>query len=253
MKALFNFLLGALLAGCAGARPGVDISPDYAREQRLAQEFVPVIVVGSAVRIESASGHRFLGILTMASKPRGAVILAHGLGVHPDWGLIGELRTLLPERGYTTLSIQMPVLAADASPVDYPNIFREADARIAAAIADLRGRGERRIAIVSHSMGARMAEDYLRRNRDAPLAAWVPVSISSGRFEGVAGAPFPIFDIYAQDDLELVASGAQARAAVLRGIHGSKQAMVFGADHFYAKKERELADLIDQLLAPVMK
>jgi len=47
-----------------------------------------------------------------------------------------------------------------------------------------------------------------------------------------------------------VLSGADARAAVLRGIQGSKQAMVFGADHFYARKERELADLIARLLAP---
>lgn len=253
MTALFNILLAALLAGCAAAPRSSDRSPDYEREQRLAQEFVPAIVVGNAVRIDTESGRGFLAILTTAPKSRGAVMLMHGLGVHPDWGLMGELRTLLPERGYTTLSIQMPVLAADASPVDYPKIFGEAHERIAAAIAYLRGRGERRIAIVSHSMGARMAEDFLRRNRAAPLVAWIPLSISSGRFDGIGSLPFPIFDIYAQKDHEPVLSGANARAAVLRGIQGSKQAMVFGADHFYTRKERELADLIAQLLAPAMQ
>lgn len=250
MTALFNILLAALLAGCAAAPRGSDGSPDYEREQRLAQEFVPAIVVGNAVRIEPESGRGFLGILTMAPNSRGALVLMHGLGLHPDWGLMGELRTLLPERGYTTLSIQMPVLAADASPVEYPKIFGEARERIAAAIAYLRGRGARRIAIVSHSMGARMAEDFLRRNRAAPLAAWIPLSISSGRFDEIASLPFPIFDIYGQKDLEPVLGGADARAAVLRGIHGSKQAMVYGAGHFYAGKERELADLIARLLAP---
>ena len=42
--------------------------------------------------------------------------LVHGLGIHPDWGLIGALRSDLPDAGYTTLSVQMPVLAADGSP-----------------------------------------------------------------------------------------------------------------------------------------
>ncbi len=44
----------------------------------------------------------------------GGVVVVHGLGVHPDWGLIGGLRTGLADAGYVTLSVQMPVLAATA-------------------------------------------------------------------------------------------------------------------------------------------
>jgi len=82
---------------------------------------------------------------------------------------------------------------------------------------------------------------------------WSPGSLCPSRAAASteSGARlFRFFDIYAQQDHEPVLSGADARAAVLRGIQGSKQAMVFGADHFYARKERELADLIARLLAP---
>jgi len=184
---------------------------------------------------------------------RPAVILVHGLGVHPDFGLIGALRTQLADRGYTTLSIQMPVLAADADAKGYTELFPEAGERIAAALDYLRVKGAGKIAIVSHSMGARMANDFLKRRPDAPLMAWVAVAISTGEFDSLAGLRFPVFDIYAQKDFEVVLKGAAGRAAVLRRIQGSKQAMVYGADHYFAKKEKEVAALIEQLLAPLSK
>lgn len=258
MSRAWRTLLGgslvlAALAGCAPAPRVAEVVPDYAREQRWADEIVPGLVVGEALRLEAAGGRKFLGILTAAKRLRGAVILVHGAGVHPDWGVIGALRALLADRGYTTLSIQMPVLAAGADPGAYSRIFAEADARIAAAVAYLRARKAGRLAIVSHSMGARMAQDFVRRHADAPLAAWAPLAISSGRFEGIGSLKFPVFDVYAEKDLEQVKSGAADRAAVLKGIRDSRQAMVYGADHFFAKKEKELADLLDTLLAPVMR
>ncbi len=61
----------ALLAACA------TVAPDYAREQRLADEVRPSIVVGDAVQLVSVSGHRFLGIFTPASRPRPGLLLVH--------------------------------------------------------------------------------------------------------------------------------------------------------------------------------
>ena len=105
---------------------------DYAREKRWADEIVPSLVVGEPVWLEAPRTQKFLGIYAEAKKAKGAVVLAHGLGVHPDYGLIGELRTRLTDMGYTTLSIQMPILAADAPAARYPVLFWEADARFAA-------------------------------------------------------------------------------------------------------------------------
>ena len=247
LRAAAKALALFVIAGCAS------VAPDYAREKRLADEIAPALVVGDAVTLETGAGRRFLGLLTPAAKPRAAVILVHIVGVQPDFGLIGELRTALADRGYTTLSIQMPVLAADADAAGYPVLFPEAGQRIAAAIDYLRGKGVTKVAIVSHSMGARMVNDFITHRPDAPLMAWVPVAISSGDFESLAGVRFPVFDIYAEKDFDVVLQGVPARAKVLRGLKGSRQAMVYGADHYFARKSKEVAALIDQLLKPLAK
>ena len=51
----------------------------------------------------------------------------------------------------------MPVLAADARGEQYPPLFAEAVERLQAAVAFLRDKGHRKIAVVSHSLGARMS------------------------------------------------------------------------------------------------
>lgn len=236
-----------LLAACA------TVTPDYAREKRLAEQVAPSLVVGEATQLLSVSGQRFLGIITPVAAPRAGVLLVHGMGVHPDFGLTGELRAALADRGYTTLAIQMPVLAADARADDYPALFPEAGERIAAGLAHLRARGLQKVAIVSHSMGARMVNDFLAHQPDLPLMAWVPLAIANGQLGSLSGVRFPVFDIYAEKDFDVVMKGARARAAVLRGIKGSKQAMIFGTDHYFARKEKEVAALIDQLLGPLAR
>lgn len=236
-----------VIAGCAS------VAPDDAREQRLADEIVPSIVVGKAVTLETGGGRKFLGLLTPAAKPRAALILVHGAGAHPDDGVIGELRAGLADRGYTTLSIQMPAPASDAGADGYPALFAEAGERIAASLAYLRAKGLTRVAIVSHSMGARMVNDFITHRPDAPLMAWVPLSISSGGFGSLAGVHFPVFDIYAEKDFDVVLKGTPGRAKVLRRLRGSRQAMVYGADHYFARKGKEVAALIDELLRPLAK
>lgn len=215
---------------------------DYGREQRWADEVVPGIVVGDAVWLEAA-GRKFLGILTPAKDAKGAVIVVHGSGIHPDWGLNGTLRAALAERGYTTLSIQMPVLAADAKHDEYPATFPEAGARIAAAIAYLQGQGAKKTAIVSHSMGSRMVNDFIVGKPDAPLFAWVSLGISSGELRP-APIRYPVLDLYGETDFPQVVAGAPKRADWIRGIKGSAQIMIPGADHFFAGKESAMTDAV---------
>src|SRR4051812_20970483 len=119
--------------------------PDYAREQRWASEITPALVVGEAIYLQQKSGHRFLALYTAVPKAGRAVIVVHGLGVHPDWGLIGALRTGLADDGYTTLSVQMPVLAASALGEEYPALFTDAADRLATAVNFLTGKGYRKI------------------------------------------------------------------------------------------------------------
>lgn len=220
---------------------------DYAREKKWADEITPSIVVGDPVALQEKDGRKFLALYTPAANAKGATIIVHGMGVHPDWGLNGLLRTMLPERGYTTLSIQMPVLAADAKAEDYPALFPEAAQRIAVAAAWLKARGYERVALVSHSLGARMANYYLVHTGAPGVQAWVAIGITAP-FEKPNDIPVPTLDIHGDGDLPPVLKGTAERAFYLRRVRGSAQVVVAGADHFFNGKEPDLARFIANFL-----
>ena len=126
---MWRSLLLVLLCGSAlGA-----LASDYEREKRWADEVVPGLVVGDAVYIKAATGKEFLALLAEADNSQGAVVIVHGLGMHPDHSIIGVLRAKLTERGYTTLSIQVPIAAAAS--------YRRASARLSAVIRIIRACG----------------------------------------------------------------------------------------------------------------
>ncbi len=212
---------------------------DYAREQRWANEITPAILVGDPVRLTLPSGRKFLGIYAPNSKAQAGIVVVHGSGVHPDWGLINPLRSQLSEQGYATLSVQMPVLAAEARGSDYPPLFPEAAERIAAAVNYLRDKGHKKIAIVSHSLGARMTNVFLNQATAPTINAWVAIGIS-GEFTNADTFKAPVLDLYGEKDFPAVLDNAAKRAAAIRDVRGSAQISVAGADHFFNGMDTEL-------------
>ena len=92
---IFLFAWPALASLATAAAPAID----YAREERWAQEVVPSIVVGDPVYLATAARPKVLAILTVpAGAAGGGIVILHGLGLHPDWGLIGGLRPALRTR-----------------------------------------------------------------------------------------------------------------------------------------------------------
>jgi hypothetical protein len=222
---------------------------DAAREKRWADQIVPGLVVGDAVYLQSGDGMRFLALYAPAERPRGAVVLAHGPGLHPDHGVTGELRIQLSDRGYSTLSLQMPVLPPEIDDGSaYRELYPEAARRIAAGMRFMQDKGASRIALVSHAMGAGMTYEFLRQNRGAPVLAWAALSYY-GVFPEMAGAGFPILDIYGAADYRGIRGPAGERAQILRALRGSKQLAVPEGGRFLAGGEktvlREVADFLD--------
>lgn len=228
-------------------RDGIN-APDYAREKRWADEITPGLVVGDAIYLEQKAGHKFLAIFTQAPKARAAVIVAHGMGVHPDWALIGALRSGLADNGYTTLSVQMPVRGATGLGEEYPSLFPDAADRLQTAVAFLQSKGYGKIALVAHSMGARMSNYFLAGSPATGIAAWVAIGISNGDFANAHNLHMPILDIYGERDFPAVLQKAGARATVLRTLKGSAQIEVAGADHYFAGSEGELVKQVRQFL-----
>ena len=213
---------------------------NYAREKRWADEISPGLVVGDAIYLAQKSGHKFLAIYTTVPQPRAAVIVVHGLGVHPDWALIGALRSGLADQGYATLSVQMPVLAADAKADAYAPLFPDAADRLQTAVAFLKAKGHRKIAIASHSLGSRMSNFFLVGTPDHGVAAWISIGIVPGEFAEPGKLRLPVLDIYGERDFPQVLQQAEARANVLRTLRGAAQIEVVGADHYFTGREGEL-------------
>jgi len=225
---------------------------DYAREQRWAAEITPAILVGDPVQLALPEGRKFLGIYAPNSKAQAGVVVVHGLGVHPDWGLINPLRSQLSEQGYATLSVQMPVLAAELRGDRYPPLFPEAAARIAVAIKFLQDKGHKKIAIVAHSFGARMANELLNQPDAPDIAAWVSIGII-GEYTKPETFKAPVLDLYGENDFPDVLALAAKRAAAIRNIRGSAQVSVAGADHFFTGMDQELLRNVKLFLDRVTK
>ncbi len=240
---LVLFLLSLTLAADA---------QDYFREKRWADQVVPGLVVGEAVWLEQANEHKFLGIWTEAEKPRGAIILGHGRGWNPDFELYGVLRVKLAEKGYSTLSIQLPVLGGGAKIGDYIPTYEDAAERYQIAARWLNAHGYPNVAIVSHSLGATMANQYLINTKDTMVKAWVFIGIING-LEEMFRIKIPVLDIYGGKDWEITQVGASERRKQIMKIDRSRQVVVPGALHFFEGKEDLLTGEIVAFLDDVFR
>ncbi len=233
------------------------LASDKEKEQRWAEQIVDQLIDGEAIWLE-AGEDRFLGILTEAEgEPRGSVILMHGIGVHPNWPqVIYSLRTELPRLGWTTLSLQMPILPNDAEDVAYVPLYPEVPPRLDAALAFLADRDLLPTVLIGHSTGAQMGAYYLRGSRSGgSVSGFVGIGMSGLSDGGVADAAtslgqieLPVLDLYGEHDLGEVLNGIERRF-----VAGSKnlryeQRMLRGTNHFFDGQEAELVIAIDAWL-----
>lgn len=238
MRLFAVFVLAVLLSPIANAQ-----QPDYEREKRWSDQIVPSILVGDVVWIKQKRGHEFLAIFTQADKPRGAVIVGHGRGWNPDFELYGALRVKLAEQGYTTLAIQLPVLGPGAKVGDYLPIYPDAEERYALAAKFLQDKGFDKIAIVSHSLGATMANQYLIHVDSTPVKAWAFIGIING-LEEMFRIKIPVLDVFGGKDWEITQVGAYERKKQIMKVPGSDQIVVADALHFFEGREDELVKVL---------
>ena len=174
-----------------------------------------------------------------------AVIVAHGMGLHPDYGIISNIRQSLSDSGYSTLSIQMPILAANASYKDYPALFPEAAERLKLAAHYLKTNNYKKIVIVSHSNGSRMSRVFMATN-PSNISAWVALSLTQGdTFKGINA---PVFDLYGGEDLDHVLASVTKRKNSFRNVKQSKQMVIKKANHFFRGKENIMINAVTTFL-----
>jgi pimeloyl-ACP methyl ester carboxylesterase len=205
--------------------PAGAVSADREREKNWSDQDQEMLIAGDPVWLE-ADQHRFLALYNKPGKPKTpkqAIILLHGRGVHPRWGFLENLWLDLADRGFYTLSLQLPVLGPNALMKEYAETFPEAFHRIDAGLAFLKQHGIDTVTILGHSSGAMTAIAYTAKNPTS-IRGVVAIGLSTENAGGHDMQPalllekvkIPILDLHGSEDLQVVLEYNAARAAAAR-------------------------------------
>jgi pimeloyl-ACP methyl ester carboxylesterase len=251
-----------LICCCAVSVSQAGSKSDLAKEQRWESQIVDSLLVGEAVKL-NAGGVQFLGLYAenQSDPAKGGVVIMHGIGAHPAWpDVIEPLRMNLPDRGWHTLSIQMPILENEAEGKDYIPLFDEVPGRINAAVKFLQDKGVAPIMVVAHSLGASMAGYYLSQQPSFAVKAAVLIGFGTmsddpdSKFSSlhmVKNIHISLFDLYGANDLKPVLKYAPERKRIEADMHNKnfRQQKVDGANHFFQGKESVLIKTVDSWLS----
>lgn len=240
----------------------ISYATDTAKEKRWAEQIADSVMVGDPEWLKVGKSKIF-SIYTehTTEKAIGGAIILHGSGVHPNWDqVIRPLRSQLPDHGWATLSLQLPVLANDAEYKEYIPLFKDVGPRITAGVKFLKNKGIQNIVIIGHSLGSGMAGYYMAQNPDSSIRALVAVGVSGVRYKGKSGVGYltslkkikvPVLDIFGSNDLPEVLKGEKLKATTARkaGNKNYTQVKIMGANHFFDNKNDVLVKRIRGWLA----
>jgi len=233
------------------------------REQQIAEKLALVADADEIVSLK-ASGSRFIGIYqrSRTEESHGVIILVHGMGAHPDWpDVISPLRMQLPEFGWSTFSLQMPILSPEESIAEYGKTLKVAENRLFAAVDYLHAWDIDPIILLGYSFGAAQAASYLasdKNENNKNIKAFVSVSMLAQKFirpnlnvfKLIGEINIPILDIYGEEDLGDVRRGIDDRrlAASKNSNDAFRQIELKHAGHNYLGVEMALVQQIQHWL-----
>lgn len=256
MRPINTIVFGVALVFCLNT-PHLHAS-DLAKEKRWADQVVDAILTGEAEWLTTGD-LEFLSIYTepTSAKAMGGVIIMHGIGVHPNWAdVILPLRTQLPDYGWHTLSLQMPILENEADVKDYAPLFSEIAPRVDAGIDFLKGKGVTNIVLIGHSMGATMGSYYMANQDQPEIKALVMVGATGATFkdsekdviQSLKKIRKPVMDLSGSEDMPdvLATQALKAETAKAAGNHQYYEVRIQGANHFLVGKEDELVKAVGE-------
>lgn len=229
---------------CAGIAVNVQAS-DVKREADFADSINKTLAMGKMVWLE-AEGRKFLGLYTETEKTtsKGAVIILHDMGGHPDQQLIHRLRTFLPEHNWATLSLQMPLREIGANEYEYYALFQEAQARIQVGIKYAKDNGAESVVVAGYGLGGLMGA-YALSEQMAEVKALVAISLpvpetdikAAQTLELIKKIKIPMLDIYGALDVPDVTESARDRRLAAKENTAYRQMKINDEDHAYQHDE----------------
>ncbi len=217
------------------------------REQEFAEQIESSLTIGSVVKLK-AGKKTFLALYTETEnkKTSGTAIIVHPQGGHPDQKkIIKPLRHYLPAHNWATLAIQMPVLSPGAGEEEYFPFFEQANERLKASVDLLTTGGVNNIALVGYGLGSMMALYHISQNPETRIKAVVAISLGvpdSQRKEAqvlqfLGQIKFPVFDIYAENDLAYVVDNARKKKVASKDNQFYRQLELAGEGYLFEHDE----------------
>ena len=241
MKLKYKTQIGVLLCLCCCLQAGRVVAVTT-YEEEIAETLFQRTDRGQPVWLYE-EGQRFLGLYSQSlmDEARGAAIIVHGMGGHPDWPeVVAPIRNRLPAAGWATLSIQLPVLDPGDPLADYGKTTDDAANRIREAVRFLRDRKFLNIVIIGYSFGAVTAVNSLATGQPV-VQAFVGISMQTYEFlnprmyvdEALTQIDLPVLDVYGSRDYEDVIGHAEQRRQLARRDNRKQftQLVIDGADH----------------------
>jgi len=239
-----------------------DAKPDFEREDRMIGEIEDSVMDGDVEYLPLENDKEVFSIYMEpdADKPKGGVILLHSRGYHANWSsTIKPLRIGLADKGWHTLSVQMPVLDKNAKYYDYVPIFPYAHERIDAALNFYKQRGIDNIILIGHGCGAHMSMSYIDKYGDDKISAYIGVGMGATDYKQKIVKQFPldkmltpVLDVFAENDFPGVIRLSESRQGLMDIIANAKseQIVIKSADHYYKEDSavKALTDTIDNWL-----
>lgn len=224
-------------------------SSDLEREKFIAERLKDRVKIGEPIQL-GPDGEEIFSLFTeQTSLPeaKGVAIILHGMGGHPDWPeVVTLLRKALPQQGWSTLSIQMPVLSPEDAIEGYGETVTEAGQRIKTAVEFLKEKNYLNIVVIGYSFGAATAVKQLATD-SAGVLGMVGISMLAQPFlsprllllDELAKLNIPVLDVYGSIDRDSIVEAAPDRRLSARKAENAfyKQIEIDGADHTYSGVE----------------
>ncbi len=210
-------------------------------EQEITDEIVNSRPSGEIIWL-NAGEQQFLGLFDEAKTKavQGAALILPGVGEHPQSKqLIVPLREQLAEFGWTSLTIQLPVLRVVDNPQDAYVLIGKARERIKTAIEFLKKKELENLVLIGHGFGARTAVDFQFAIKENDIRALVVIGLSVPEFdidkptllEQLGQIEIPVLDIYGAAEHPRISASFDQRKKATRKNASFRQVEIDGADH----------------------
>jgi dienelactone hydrolase len=240
------------------------LATNLTQEQAISAQLVRPDLQGEP-RWLKAGGEEFLALLLKsdAEQRLGGAILLHEAGDHADWPEVtGPLRRDLAQRGWDSLSLQLPRPLNPLSKTDRQAAIDQATGRIQAAFDLFADQQVNNLVLLGHGLGAEMALAFVADNTAEQVRGLVAIGLAAGDggdndpvLQTIARLQRPMLDLYGEREAPQVLASAQARRATAKRNRQDnyRQDQVAGADHHFKGLQQSLLRRVGSWLRRVAR